>query len=83
MVTCPRYEQSGRWGDGSCQIADANEQMSPDGTEGGCGFVGTLTTKDMYISDTGNCAFNYVDLAPAGCDLEGLSVSGEQDSDVL
>ena len=49
------------WGDGSCQIADANLHTDE------CGWLGVLEPSMMYVDeDTGKCAFEIVELKPKG-----------------
>jgi hypothetical protein len=55
---------------------------------GGCGFVGTLTPKDMFVDETtGMCAFKPLELGAAGCayneDFPNLSMAGRKDHDDL
>jgi hypothetical protein len=72
------------WGDGSCQIADANKQIDPinplevEAAEDiqaatnaqGCGWVGVLRPEDMYIdADYDACAFFVVLKPKGGCNF--------------
>jgi len=74
IVTCPRLpltngnstsgEVDVQWGNGNCQIADADKHTS------GCGWLGELTPEMMKIdSDYGVCSVNFVTLYPKGGSL--------------
>lgn len=73
-MTCPRLpltngnstsgEVDVQWGNGNCQIADADKHTS------GCGWLGELTPEMMKIdSDYGVCSVDFVTLYPKGGDL--------------
>lgn len=90
IVTCPKTAYSNgvtgqpyhTWGDGSCQVADADAQAYP--STNNCGWLGVLKSTDMFINqETCNCAFQPLHLNIKG-NCTGapptITFGGEQDS---